>query len=671
MALSSGQLLQGNYRIVRLLDQGGMGAVYLAEHTRLQGRRLAIKENILDPSVDQAMRDQLRDQFYTEAKILAALDHPNLPKVSDYFIEDGVEYLVMDYVEGENLSDLLDRQVQQGKPLPEAQVLDWAEQLLSALAYMHCRHPHPVIHRDIKPANLILTPEGVVHLVDFGLVKLMSSAGQNTAAAMRGMGTPDYTPLEQYPGSQAHTDARTDLYALGATLYHLLTGAPPANVRDRLLKTATLTPLRSANPAVSTNTEKAVLRAMEIQPDQRFQSAEQMRDALGGKAAFKSPALPARRRSLAVVWTGITLLLVALLAGGLLALNGRGASSSVAVVNTVSPSPATSNPVSAVASATSPATPAAPVVLPVSDDTTLASATATRRLPSTATPLALETATPAEKTSSDATAIVVPPTSTPTPRSAATVKASPTTAASRDYQVAPVLLNPANGANASAEQAFSWRWDGPSLRADERFQWRLLRNASDETVVADRAVTASGVTVPLDGLAGGDYHWSVRVIHVGANGEFVALRGPEAARRLLRWSPPVQHPPTDTPAPQSTSTPAPPPTNTPRPTDTPVPPTNTPRPTDTPVLPTNTPRPTNTPVPPTNTPRPTDTPIPPTNTPPPTATPVPPTATPPPSGSFLPVYDPQDVRTAGAGGLLGFGLFSPVVAASAKRPRRF
>jgi serine/threonine protein kinase len=160
MALSSGQLLQGNYRIVRLLDQGGMGAVYLAEHTRLQGRRLAIKENILDPSVDQAMRDQLRDQFYTEAKILAALDHPNLPKVSDYFIEDGVEYLVMDYVEGENLSDLLDRQVQQGKPLPEAQVLDWAEQLLSALAYMHCRHPHPVIHRDIKPANLILTPEG-------------------------------------------------------------------------------------------------------------------------------------------------------------------------------------------------------------------------------------------------------------------------------------------------------------------------------------------------------------------------------------------------------------------------------------------------------------------------------------------------------------------------------
>jgi serine/threonine protein kinase len=682
MALSSGQLLQGNYRIVRLLDQGGMGAVYLAEHTRLQGRRLAIKENIPDSSADLATRDQLRDQFYTEAKILAALDHPNLPKVSDYFIEGGVEYLVMEYVEGENLSDLLDKQTQQGKPLAEAQVLDWADQILSALAYMHSRQPHPVIHRDIKPANLILTPEGVVHLVDFGLVKLMSNTGQSTAAAMRGMGTPDYTPLEQYPGSQAHTDARTDIYALGATLYHLLTGAPPANVRDRLLRTATLTPLRPSNPAVSVNTEKAILRAIEIQPDQRFQSAEQMRDALAGKAAFRSPALSAKSRPRAVAWTGIALLLLALLVGALLALNGRGAPSTAVVVSVVSPTPVISAPVSAVTPATLPAATAALEVLLAADDTSLPNATATRRLPATATPLVLKSATPTDRASPSATVTAARPSASPTPRAAAAIVASPTAAASREYQIAPVLLSPASGANASPEQSFSWRWDGPSLRADERFEWRLLRTASGETVAAARAVTTSSVTVPLGSLAGGDYYWSVRVIQVGANGELVALRGPEAARRLLRWSPPVQQAATNTPAPQatntsilptstppSTNTPIPP-TSTPPPTNTPIPPTSTPPPTNTPIPPTSTPRPTNTPIPPTSTPPPTNTPIPPTSTPPPTNTPIPPTSTPPPSGSFLPTYDPQDVRTAGAGGLLGFGLFLMVVTVSGRRSRR-
>ena len=618
MALSSGQLLQGNYRIVRLLGQGGMGAVYLAEHTRLQGRLLAIKENTPDPFVDQATRDQLRDQFYTEAKILAALDHPNLPKVTDYFIEGGVEYLVMEYVEGENLSDLLDKQMQQGKSLPEALVLDWAGQLLSALAYMHSRQPHPVIHRDIKPANLILTPEGVVHLVDFGLVKLMSNTGQSTAAAMRGMGTPDYTPLEQYPGSQAHTDARTDIYALGATLYHLLTGAPPANVRDRLLGMVTLAPLRPSNPTVSANTEKAILRAIEIKPDDRFQTAQQMGDALAGKATFKSPALPSRPRPRAVAWTGIALLLLALVVGALLALNGRGAPSTATVVSTVSPglTPVVVAVAEPSASATLPAATATPEVLSGSDTRLLPSATATRRLPATATPLTLKSATPTDKASPSATATVARLSATPTPRAVAAVLASPTAAASGDYQVVPVLLNPANGANASAEQAFSWRWDGPPLRADERFDWRLLRNASGEDAIATRAVTSTSVAVPLGGLAGGDYYWSVRVIQVGANGELVAPRSPEAGRRLVRWSPPVQNPPTN-----------PPPSNT----DTPVPPS-----TDTPV-----PLPTDTAVP-----LPTDTPGPPT------------------SRSLAPADPGSDLGAAGAGGGVGLGLFMLMVGLS-------
>jgi len=649
MALSNGQLLQGNYRIVRLLGQGGMGAVYLAEHTRLQGRLLAIKENTPEPFIDQTTRDQLRDQFYTEAKILAALDHPNLPKVSDYFIEGGVEYLVMDYIEGEELANLLERHLQQqGKPLSEAQVLDWGDQILAALAYMHSRQPHPVIHRDIKPANLILTPDGTVHLVDFGLVKLLTASGQSTAAAMRGMGTPDYTPLEQYPGSQSHTDARTDIYSLGATLYHLLTGAPPANVRDRLLGTATVTSLRQVNPAVSANTEKAILRAIEIKPDDRFQTAAQMRAALAGQASFKGAATPPKQRPGVAMLTGIALLALALLAGAIMMLNGRGAASTAVVVNAVSPSP--TSPAAAVAVESDSAALAASLAVadstPVSTDASQPTATPTRRLPATATPLRLA-----------ATALELPPTATPTsvsPTATATARAvasGPTaTATPGNYQSAPVLLAPVNGVDASADQRFDWRWDGPPLRADERFQWRLLRSANNEDPIVDRTVTTPGVTVALGSLPAGEYFWTVRIIQVAANGEFSALRGPEATRRPLRWSPPAQNPPTNTPAPPSTNTPAPPPTNTPRPTDTPAPP-----PTDTPAPPpTNTPWPTNTPVPPpTNTPQPTDTPA------------------PPPSGSFMLPDSERDLRTAGTGGVAGLGLFLLlVVFYSGQRRRR-
>ena len=290
--LTNGQILQGNYRIVGLLGKGGMGSVYEAEHTRLTGRRFAIKENIPEPNADPETLAQLRDQFYVEAKTLASLDHPNLPKVSDYFTQGDNEYLVMDFVEGENLQQIFDRYAAQLRTaLPEKSVLTWANQVLDALEYLHGQRPSPIVHRDIKPANIVLTPTGVVKLVDFGLVKLLDQSGQSTAVALRGMGTPAYTALEQYPGTEAHTDARTDIYALGATLYHLLTGQPPANVRDRLLNPKVLEKPRRINPSISAATEAAILKAVEVHPDQRFQSAAQMRAALGGKAAVAhSPA---------------------------------------------------------------------------------------------------------------------------------------------------------------------------------------------------------------------------------------------------------------------------------------------------------------------------------------------------------------------------------------------
>ena len=252
MASTIGQMLQARYRILGLLGQGGMGAVYLAEDTRLPGRRCAIKENVPDPNATPQALTQLRQQFLAEASILSRLDHPNLPKVSDYFTQANNEYLVMDYVEGENLQSVLDRTLQQtGRPLPEHFVLPWIDQVLDALEYLHGQQPYAIIHRDIKPSNIILTAQGKVKLVDFGLVKLLDPLRPGTATVVKGFGTPEYAALEQHAqGAYGHTDARTDIYALGATLYHLLTGAAPPDAVRLAVNPANLTPPRQANPAL-------------------------------------------------------------------------------------------------------------------------------------------------------------------------------------------------------------------------------------------------------------------------------------------------------------------------------------------------------------------------------------------------------------------------------------
>lgn len=618
----NGTLVLNRFEIGDRLGAGGFGTVYRAWDRRLE-REVAVK--VIETAAESGPRIQ------REAKAAARLNHTGIVTLyefahHEYGREGGRAYLVSELVDGQTVRELID-----GDLMSDHEIAEIGIDICEALDHAHSRE---VIHRDIKPANLILTPGGVVHLVDFGLVKLMSNTGQSTAAAMRGMGTPDYTPLEQYPGSQTHTDARTDIYSLGATLYHLLTGSPPVNVRDRLLGAAALTPLRQLNPTVSANTEKAILHAIEVRPDDRFQTAEQMRDALAGKGMPKGPGATSNPRSRPLALTGIALLLLALLAGAVMALNGRGATPTTAVVSAVSPSPtaptlSVATNTAQVMSATPLAATAASQPVLASDEATLPGATPTRRLPATATPLALESATATGEASPTATATAALPTPTPTPSSAAAVNANPTatfTAVSRDYQIAPALTGPANGASASADQAFSWRWDGPALRADERFDWRLLRNASGENVVEARTVATSGVTFPFSSLAGGDYYWSVRVIQVGANGEFVALRSPEPARWLLRWSPPVQSPPTNPP----------PPTDTPKP---PSPPTDTPPP------------------------RPTDTPA-----PPPTDTPAPP---PPPDSRFLvPTGAANDLRTAGAGGVAGFGLFMLVIGLSLWKQRR-
>jgi serine/threonine protein kinase len=265
MPLTTGQVLNNRYRIVRLLGHGGMGAVYKAWDLNMECPR-ALKEN-LDTS-PEAQR-----QFKREAQILGALTHPNLPKVIDHFILPGQgQYLVMEFVEGEDLGEKLQHA---GGPLSAAQALDWIGQACTALEYLHTQNP-PVIHRDIKPANIKITPQGKAMLVDFGIAKIFDPKLSTTAGAKAV--TPGYSPMEQYMVGQ-HTGPYTDIYALGATLYTLLTGQVPTQAPERSLGTSMPAP-RALNLSISPELEMAVLKAMAIQPQDRFQSAGDFASAL-------------------------------------------------------------------------------------------------------------------------------------------------------------------------------------------------------------------------------------------------------------------------------------------------------------------------------------------------------------------------------------------------------
>jgi eukaryotic-like serine/threonine-protein kinase len=299
--LKPGEVLRGRYKIRELIGQGGMGSIYLADDTRLKGRECALKEVEFDRALPEKIRDEAREQFLREATVLARLDHPNLPKVSDFFSNGPRDYLVMDYVPGNDLRTLLLEARRNKTFLREKDVLAWADQLANALTFMHSQEP-PIVHRDIKPSNLKLMPNGLLKLVDFGLVKILAPE-EVTITIIQGQGTALYTPLEQYGGSDVHTDIRADVYAFGSTLYHLLTTEPPADARARFLHPESLKPLRQFNSAISSRTEKAVLWAMSLHPDERPQSIDEFRKALLG---FQEPptshSFPARRARPQSVW---------------------------------------------------------------------------------------------------------------------------------------------------------------------------------------------------------------------------------------------------------------------------------------------------------------------------------------------------------------------------------
>jgi len=278
--LNQGEIIKDRYKIKDVIGQGGMGCVYLADDLRLAGRLCALKAVNYEQNLPEDVINQTRDQFKREATVLAMLDHPNLPKVSDFFSDEKKDYLVMDYVPGEDLRTLMQEERKKGKFLTEREVMNWASQIADALIYLHDQSP-VILHRDIKPSNIKLTPNGIIKLVDFGLVKLLVS-GENTITVVHGHGSAYYTPLEQYGGDTGHTDPRSDVYSFGSTLYHLLTNKAPLEARQRFLESAEDQLISDVNKKVSPRTERAIALAMNVHPDKRIQSVGEFKEALLG-----------------------------------------------------------------------------------------------------------------------------------------------------------------------------------------------------------------------------------------------------------------------------------------------------------------------------------------------------------------------------------------------------
>ncbi|HZS43693.1 MAG TPA: protein kinase [Blastocatellia bacterium] len=270
--LAPNAVLQNRYLIRRSIGQGGMGAVYEALDQRFDGI-VAVKETLHTD-------EQARKAFEREARLLYGLRHPSLPRVIDHFIEDDGQFLVMDYIPGDDLEKL--RQLAGGK-FETAKVLSWADRLLEALEYLHGQQP-PIIHRDIKPQNLKLTPAGEIILLDFGLAKgSTAQSSQNTTGSSIVGYTPNYAPLEQIRG--AGTDARSDVFSLAATMYILLTGTIPPDVITRVAEVHAgladpLKPANQLNPEVPPAIASVLSTAMTINREHRLQSAAIMRKQL-------------------------------------------------------------------------------------------------------------------------------------------------------------------------------------------------------------------------------------------------------------------------------------------------------------------------------------------------------------------------------------------------------
>ncbi|MFI5272016.1 MAG: protein kinase [Ktedonobacterales bacterium] len=272
-------LLQGHYQVVATVGQGGMAAVYKARELTTS-HILAIKEMSQDGLAPDELNEALAS-FLFEADTLRRLRHPNLPRVYERFAEHFRQYLVMDFIEGQTLEQRL--QAAGGKPLAQDQVLGWARQICDVLGYLHGQ-PSPIIFRDLKPANIMVTAGGHIYLIDFGIARVFAPGHSRDTQVL---GTPGFAPPEQY--GKAQTDVRADIYALGCTLYQLLTAYDPATTPFNL------PPMSSRNPAIAPQVQHAIERATRLDRDARYRTVgEFARDLLAAApAAVRATAAPA------------------------------------------------------------------------------------------------------------------------------------------------------------------------------------------------------------------------------------------------------------------------------------------------------------------------------------------------------------------------------------------
>ena len=276
MFFNPGTVLNCRYVINKILGHGGMGAVYLATHVNL-GTEWAIKQLLdLFGSDEDSQDEKVKaiEQFNIEAKMLARLDHINLPKVIDFFEDSGSYFLVMEFIKGKTLGEIERENI---GFLPVEKILFWAIQLCNVLDYLHKQKPHPIIFRDLKPENIMLTDDNTIKLIDFGIAKIFNPASQ-TGTILRGTGTLAFCPPEQYGTSG--TDPRSDIYSLGATIYVLLTKQKCPVSIDRLINKAPLPPMKKSNPHVTSILEQCILRAMELDRENRYQTVLDMKKDL-------------------------------------------------------------------------------------------------------------------------------------------------------------------------------------------------------------------------------------------------------------------------------------------------------------------------------------------------------------------------------------------------------